>query len=405
MSAQQLVLLYSGGLDTSVLLKWFAEKGYDVHAYVCDVGQREDWAELERKAMASGAKTFIADDKKEEFTADYVYPAVAFNAKYEGRYMLGTSLARPVIIKGMVEYCRKVGASVFAHGATGKGNDQVRFELSAAVLAPDLEIIAPWRDEAFRKEFPGRKEMIEYAEKYDIPVKATKKKPWSSDENLLHISFEAGVLEDPGYEPDEDMFELSVSPEAAPDKPTYVEIELEKGVPVAINGEKMKAHDLLAKANEIAGANGVGRVDLVESRFVGMKSRGVYETPGGTLLYEAFRDLETMTVDRGVMSLKDSLMSRFAHLAYNGFWFGEECQLLLDMQETAKQYVTGKVKLKCYKGSVISVGRWAEVSLYDEDVASMEDDHGAYNQDDATGFIHLNGLPLRMSSKAHKAYI
>jgi len=399
MSSQKLVLLYSGGLDTSVLLKWFSEKGYEVYAYVCNVGQREDWNELEKKAYASGAKGFFADDKCEEFTKDFVFPAVAYNAKYEGRYLLGTSLARPVIIKGMVEYCEKIGSKVFAHGATGKGNDQVRFELSAAVLAPDYTVIAPWRDQEFRDEFPGRKEMIEYAEKYNIPVKATKSKPWSSDENLLHISFEAGVLEDPGYEPDEEMFELSVSPEAAPDQPTYVEIEFEKGIPVSVDGEKMSPADILSKVNKIGGDNGVGRIDIVESRFVGMKSRGVYETPGGTILYEAYRDLETMTVDRGVIDLKDSLASHFAKLVYNGLWYGEECQLLLHTLEKAQERVNGKVKLKCYKGSLISVGRWSDKSLYNEDVASMEDDQGAYNQDDATGFINLHALPLRQAAR------
>jgi argininosuccinate synthase len=392
--AEKLVLLYSGGLDTSVLLKWFAEKGYEVYAYCANVGQRENWDELESKAMASGATGFMAGDLREPFAADYVFPAVAFNATYENRYLLGTSLARPIIIKGMIDYIKSIGATVFAHGATGKGNDQVRFELSAAALAPDLKVIAPWRDAEFRAEFPGRTEMIEYAEKHDIPVKASKSKPWSSDENSLHISFEAGVLEDPGYEPDEDMFELSVSPEKAPDAPTYTEITFEHGVPVAIDGEKMSAHQLLLRANEIAGANGVGRIDIVESRFVGMKSRGVYETPGGTLLYEAYRDLETLTVDRGVINLKDTLMPRFSQLVYNGFWFGDECQLLLKLQEEASAPVNGRVKLKLYKGSLISVGRWSENSLYDEDVASMEADQGRYNQDDATGFIKLNGLPL-----------
>ena len=398
MSAKKLVLLYSGGLDTSVVLKWFSEKGYEVYAYVCNVGQREDWKELEKKAYASGAKGYFADDKCEEFTKDFVFPAVAYNARYEGRYLLGTSLARPIIIKGMVEYCEKIGSKVFAHGATGKGNDQVRFELSAAVLAPEYTVIAPWRDQIFRDEFPGRKEMIEYAEKHNIPVKATKSKPWSSDENLLHISFEAGVLEDPGYEPEEEMFELSVSPENAPDKPTYIEIEFEKGIPVSIDGVKMSAEDILRKANKVGGENGIGRIDIVESRFVGMKSRGVYETPGGTILYEAYRDLETMTVDRGVISLKDTLSPHFARLVYNGLWYGEECQLLLHTLEKAKERVNGKVKLKCYKGSLISVGRWSDKSLYNEDVASMEDDQGAYNQDDATGFINLHALPLRQAA-------
>jgi argininosuccinate synthase len=400
--SEKLVLLYSGGLDTSVLLKWFSEKGYEVYAYVGNVGQRENWDELEQKALASGAKGFFADDLREMFAGDYVFPAVGFNAKYENRYLLGTSLARPAIIQGMVNYIESIGATTFAHGATGKGNDQVRFELAAASLSPDLKVIAPWRDAAFREEFPGRTEMIEYAEKHGIPIKATKSKPWSSDENSLHISFEAGVLEDPGYEPDEDMFELTVSPENAPDAPTYVEVEFQKGIPVAIDGERMAPHTLLDRANEIAGANGIGRIDIVESRFVGMKSRGVYETPGGTLLYEAYRDLETMVVDRGVIGLKDSLMPRFSQLVYNGLWFGDECQLLLSMLETAQKDLDGKVKIKLYKGSLIPVGRWSEKSLYDEDVASMEADEGRYNQDDATGFIRLNGLPLSTVSRMRK---
>jgi argininosuccinate synthase len=397
--SEKLVLLYSGGLDTSVILKWLSEKGYDVYAYVGNVGQRENWDELEQKALASGAKGFFADDLREMFAKEFVLPAVGFNAKYENRYLLGTSLARPAIIKGMVNYIENIGATTFAHGATGKGNDQVRFELATATLAPSMKVIAPWRDEAFRAEFPGRTEMIEYAEKHNIPVKATKSKPWSSDENSLHISFEAGVLEDPGYEPDENMFELTVSPENAPDAPTYVELEFEKGIPVSIDGERMSPHHLLASANEVAGANGIGRIDIVESRFVGMKSRGVYETPGGTLLYEAYRDLETMVVDRGVISLKDSLMPRFSQLVYNGFWFGDECQLLLSMLDNSQQHIEGKVKIKLYKGSLIPVGRWSPNSLYDEDVASMEADEGRYNQDDATGFIRLNGLPLSTVAK------
>jgi argininosuccinate synthase len=399
MSSEKLVLLYSGGLDTSILLKWFSEKGYEVYAYCANVGQRENWDELEKKALASGAKGFFADDLREIFARDFVFPAVGFNARYEGRYLLGTSLARPAIILGMINYCNSLGAKTFAHGATGKGNDQVRFELSVAALAPDMTVLAPWRTVEFRTDFPGRTQMIEYAEKHNIPVKATKSKPWSSDENSLHISFEAGVLEDPGYEPDEEMFELTVSPEKAPDAPTYVEVEFSKGIPVAIDGEKLSAHHLLSRANEIAGANGIGRIDLVESRFVGMKSRGVYETPGGTLLYEAYRDLETMVVDRGVINLKDTLMPRFAQLVYNGFWFGDECQLLLKTLGLSQQEVTGRVKMKCYKGSLISVGRWSENSLYDEDVASMEADQGRYNQNDATGFINLHGLPMRQISR------
>ncbi len=402
MNKEKLVLLYSGGLDTSVILQWLKDEGYEVYAYTADVGQREDWQELKRKAMASGASDFFADDLKDEFVREFVYPAVGYNARYEDRYLLGTSLARPLIAKGMIEYCNKMGAKVFAHGATGKGNDQVRFELTVAALAPNMTVLAPWRMANFRQQFPGRTEMIEYAEAHKIPVKATKSKPWSSDENLLHISFEAGVLEDPMYEPDEEMFELTVSPEKAPDQATYVEVEFERGIPVALDGKKLSPVEMLAETNRIAGANGVGRIDIVESRFVGMKSRGVYETPGGTLLYQAYRDLETMVTDRGVIQLKDSLMPRFAKLIYDGFWFGEECRLLRNLLKDAQQVMTGKVKMKIYKGTLISVGRESSYSLYDADVASMEADSGSYNQDDSTGFIRLQGLPLRAFARARE---
>lgn len=397
---EKLVLLYSGGLDTSVIMKWLSEKGYEVYAYVADVGQREDWSGLEEKALNTGASGFRIGDLKEEFVRDFVFPAMRYGALYEGRYMLGTSLARPIIVKGMIDYCKEVGATAFAHGATGKGNDQVRFELTAAALMPDLKVIAPWRMQEFRDRFPGRKEMIEYAEANGIPVKATQKKPWSSDENLLHISFEAGVLEDPDYEPDAEMFELTCSPEEAPDKPEYVEIIFDKGVPVRVNGDDLGAEALLMRLNEIAGRNGVGRIDIVESRFVGMKSRGVYETPGGTLLWEAFRDIEAISVDRGVLDLKNSLMPRFAKLVYNGFWYSDEADLLRKLADESSQRVSGHCRLKLYKGSLIPVGRGSSNSLYDDDVASMDADSGAYNQDDATGFIRLNGLPLRVSARS-----
>ena len=401
MNQRKLVLLYSGGLDTSIILKWLAEKGYEVHAYTANVGQRENWAEIEKKAMNTGAVSFRVDDLTAEFCSDFVFPALAFGAKYEGRYLLGTSLARPIIAKGMVDFCKSIGAGVFAHGATGKGNDQVRFELTAAALAPKLTVLAPWRMPEFRQRFPGRSEMIAYAEANGIPIKATKSKPWSSDENLLHISYEAGVLEDPLREPDEEMFELTVSPEKAPDKAQRVEIEFAKGVPVGIDGQRYPALELLKEANRIAGAHGVGRVDMVESRFVGMKSRGVYETPGGTLLMEAYRDLETLVVDRGVIQLMDSLMPRFAKLIYDGFWFSDECELMLHLLKKASEPVTGKVKMKMYKGNLIAVGRTSPNSLYNADIASMEADSGAYSQDDATGFIRLNALPLRARAR-HK---
>ncbi len=398
MAKEKVVLLYSGGLDTSVILKWLADEGYEVHAYTADVGQREDWSKLEAKAKASGAVSFRFDDLREEFARDFIFPAVAFGARYEGRYLLGTSLARPLIAQGALNHCRRIGATIFAHGATGKGNDQVRFELAAACLAPELKVIAPWRNPVYRARFPGRTQMIEYAQKSGIPVKATASQPWSSDENLMHISFEAGMLEDPARTPEDRMFEYTRSPEQAPDKPAVVEIGFEGGSPCSVDGVKLPPHELVLRLNALAGEHGVGRVDIVESRFVGMKSRGVYETPGGFVLHEAYRDLETLVQDRGVLELKDSLMPRFARLIYNGFWFAPECRLLLKLLADTRRIVTGKVKLKLYKGGVISLGRSSPASLYDADIASMEADSGTYNQDDATGFIRLNALPLRTAA-------
>ncbi|MBF0244196.1 MAG: argininosuccinate synthase [Planctomycetes bacterium] len=392
---ERIVLLYSGGLDTSVILKWLCDKGYEVLAYTCNVGQREEWSQLEGKAKASGASGFLCDDLCAEFVSDFVMPAVAFGARYEDRYMLGTSLARPLILKGMIDYCMREGVKTFCHGATGKGNDQVRFELTAAALAPELKAVVPWRTREFREQFPGRQEMIAYAMKNNIPIKATTKKPWSSDENLMHISFEAGVLEDPWYTPDEEMFELTVSPEKAPDRPRIVELEFQAGLPVALDGKALPLLELFMELNRIAGENGIGRIDIVESRYVGMKSRGVYETPGGAVLHAAYRDLETITCDRGIIQLKDSLMPRFAKLVYDGYWYGEECRLLRYMLADTMKRVSGTVRLKLYKGNLMPVGRKSPLSLYDSDVASMENDHGAYDQDDATGFIRLNALPLR----------
>ncbi len=397
--AEKLVLLYSGGLDTSVMCKWLADKGYEIICFSADVGQREDWAGMEKKALASGAKKLIVADLKEKFVKDFVFPAVRFNALYEGRYFLGTSLARPCIAEELVKVAKKEKATTFAHGATGKGNDQVRFELTVAALAPKMKVIAPWRMADWAAEFKGRSDMIDYAAKHKIPVKASKKKPWSSDENLLHISFEAGVLEDPAYRPDADMFELSVDPKKAPNTPEIIELEFDKGTPVKLNGKKLGAQAMLAACNAIGGKHGVGRVDMVESRFVGMKSRGVYETPGGAILYAAHRDLEGMTLDRDLMMLRDSLMPRFAQLAYFGYWFAPEMEALMALSDNAQHYVTGKVKIELYKGNITVIGRESPVSLYDDKVASMEDDGGAYNQADATGFIRLHGLPLRAHAR------
>jgi argininosuccinate synthase len=402
MAKEKVVLAYSGGLDTSVILKWLELKGLDVIAYVADLGQRDDLPAIEKKAYASGAKDFRIVDLKEEFVKDFVFTSIKFNALYEGRYYLGTSLARPVIAKGMVELAKEYGAKYIAHGATGKGNDQVRFELTAAALAPELKAIVPWRDPEFFNVIKGRKEAMEFAAKHNIPVKATVDKPWSSDENLMHISFEAGILEDPAQRPPKDMFELTVAPEDAPDTPETVEIEFVKGEPVAVNGEKLSPANLLKKLNEIGGRNAVGRVDMVESRYVGMKSRGVYETPGATILMAAHRDLEGLTLDGSLINLKDTLMPRFAHLVYAGYWYCPEMDCLRAFLEKSQEFVTGKVKLELYKGNITVVSRESAYTLYDKLVVSMDDDLGAYNQTDATGFIKLHSLPLRANAKRMK---
>lgn len=397
--SEKIILLYSGGLDTSVICRWLAEQGHHIVCFAADVGQREDWAALKKKALASGAKKVVVADVRERFVDGFVFPAIRMNALYEGRYHLGTSLARPCIAEAMIEVAKKEKCTVFAHGATGKGNDQVRFELTAAALAPEMRVVAPWRDKTFSSVIKGRAEAIAYARKHGIPVKATAKKPWSSDENLLHISFEAGMLEDPAAKPLDDMFELTVDPRRAPDRPEAVKVDFVKGVPVALNGKKMSPAKLLVEANRLAGRNGVGRVDMVESRYVGMKSRGVYETPGGTLLMAAHRDLEGLTMDRDVMNLRDSLIPRMAGLIYNGYWFAEEMTVLMALVEESQRHVTGGVSLELYKGNVTVTGRTSPVSLYDPLVASMDDDKGAYDQTLATGFIHLHGLPLRAQAR------
>lgn len=399
MAREKVVLAYSGGLDTSVILKWLDEKGYDVIAYVADVGQSDDLSGVESKAVASGAKGFYIGDLKEEFVRDYVYPAVQFNALYEGRYLLGTSLARPVIAKGLVETALKEGAVAIAHGATGKGNDQVRFEFTIASLAPDIKTIAPWRTPEFFNVIKGRKEAMEYAAKYNIPVKATAQKPWSSDENALHISFEAGILEDPAATPPADMFELSVSPKNAPDEAEVIELTFDKGNATHLNGKALTPYQMLIELNKIGGRNGIGRVDIVESRYVGMKSRGVYETPGGAILMAAHRDLEGLTVEGSVIQLKETLMPRFASLVYNGYWYTSEMDCLLALLKESQKYVAGSVKLELYKGNITVLSRQSKYSLYDEKIASMEDDGGAYNQQDASGFIRLHSIPLRANAK------
>jgi argininosuccinate synthase len=390
---KKIVLAYSGGLDTSVILKWLRET-YEcpVVAYAADLGQAEEIDGIREKALETGADDVIIDDLKEEFVRDFVWAALRANAVYESTYLLGTSLARPLIARGQVEVARRVGADAVSHGATGKGNDQVRFELAYMALDPGLKIIAPWRTWDFR----GREDLMEYARSKGIPVPVTKKKPYSSDRNLLHISFEGGVLEDTWAEPPEDMFVLSVSPEKAPDKPTYLEIEFKEGNPVSVNGETMSPANLLAHMNDLGGRNGVGRVDMVENRYVGMKSRGVYETPGGTILRVAHIAMESITVDREVMHIRDGLIPRYSDIIYNGYWFSPEREMLQTLIDETQKNVNGVVKIKLYKGNCIVVGRMSRSSLYDSDFATFEEDE-VYRQKDAEGFIRLNGLRLKIA--------
>jgi argininosuccinate synthase len=394
MSVNKIVLAYSGGLDTSVILKWLAEEyKCSVIAYSADIGQEEDWEAVKKKGLATGAEKVIVSDLKKVFVEDYIFPAFRANAIYEGSYLLGTSLARPLIAKEQVRIALEEGADAVSHGATGKGNDQVRFELGYIGLAPNLKIIAPWRT----WDLNSRQKLVEFAKDHNIPVPVTKKNPYSCDENLLHISYEGGILEDPWNEPDEDMFKFTVSPEKAPDVPTYLEIEFANGDPVALDGEKMEPLALFTRLNKLGGANGIGRLDLVENRFVGMKSHGVYETPGGTVLRTAHRDLETITLDREVMRIRDSLIPRYAELIYNGFWFSPERELLQVTMNATQKTVNGTVRLKLYKGNCIPVGRKSNQSLYQETFATFEEDK-VYDQGDATGFIRLNGLRLKINA-------
>ncbi len=398
MSVNKIVLAYSGGLDTSVILKWLIEEyRCPVVAFAADVGQHEDWEAVRQKGLATGAEKVIISDLREEFVRDFIFPAFRANAIYEGSYLLGTSLARPLIAKEQVRIARQENAGAVSHGATGKGNDQVRFELAYLALNPGLEIIAPWR----LWDLDSRGKLLAFAKKHDIPVPVTKEKPYSSDENLLHISFEGGILENPWNEPEEDMFKLSVSPEKAPDQPTYMELSFEQGTPVAIDGERLGPVALLTRLNRLGGDNGIGRLDMVENRFVGMKSRGVYETPGGTILRTAHRDLETITMDREVLRIRDSLVPRYSELIYNGFWFSPEMALLQKTMDETQHQVNGTVRLKLYKGNCIPVGRKSDNSLYHESFATFEEDE-VYNQADATGFIKLNSLRLQIQALSRK---
>jgi argininosuccinate synthase len=403
----KIVLAYSGGLDTSVILSWIKEI-YDaeVIAFCANIGQEEELKGLESKAKRTGASKCYILDLQEEFARDFIFPMIQAGAVYEGQYFLGTSIARPLIAKAMIDVARKEKAGALAHGATGKGNDQVRFELTAAALAPNLEIIAPWRDARFRDRFPGRAEMISYCDEKKIPVQASAKKPYSMDRNLLHISFEAGILEDPwldAFAPNnKEMFRLSVAPEDAPDQPEYVILDFQRGDCVAVNGRKLNPLGVMQVLNRLGGKHGVGRVDMVENRYVGMKSRGVYETPGGAILHFAHRQMETLTMDREVMHLRDSLIPRYAELVYYGYWFAPERLALQALVTESQKDVTGTVRVKLYKGNIMVAGRKSPVSLYNPAIATMEaDPTKAYNQDDATGFIRLNGLRLRVAAKVH----
>jgi len=398
---KKVVVAYSGGLDTSVIIRWLLEAypGCEVIAFAADVGQKEELDGLEQKAIRTGASKCTIEDLREEFVRDFVFPMLRANAIYEGTYLMGTSIARPLIAKRQIEIAHREKADAVCHGATGKGNDQVRFELTYMALDPDIRIIAAWRDDKWT--FTSREDMINYAAKHNIPLPVSKDKPYSSDRNALHISHEGGILEDPWNEPTEDIFTITVSPEKAPDKPTYVEIDFEKGNPVAVDGRTMSPAVLLDHLNTVAGANGIGRVDMVENRFVGMKSRGVYETPGGTVLWAAHRAVETITMDREVMMLRDGLIPKYAQLVYNGFWFAPERQALQQFIDASQENVTGTARLKLYKGNCIVVGRKSPNSLYSEDIASFEKS-GGYEQKDATGFIRLNALRLRIGAYLKK---
>ncbi len=391
---KKIVLAYSGGLDTSVILQWLKDTYQcPVVAYCADLGQEEDTEEIKAKALRTGAEEAVVEDLREEFVRDFVWPALRANAVYESGYLLGTSLARPLIAMRQVEVAGRVGANAVSHGATGKGNDQVRFEMAYMALNPSLRIIAPWREWRFK----GRADLIDYARSKGIPIPVSKEKPYSTDRNLLHISFEGGILEDVWCEPPKDMFVMSLAPEDAPDRATYTEIEFEEGDPVAVDGVPMPAAALLAHVNALGGQNGIGRLDLVENRYVGMKSRGVYETPGGTILRVAHQAMESITMDREVMHLRDGLVSRYAEMIYYGYWFSPERTVLQALVDETQKTVSGHVRLRLYKGNCIVVGRKAEASLYDPDFATFEKDE-VYNQKDADGFIRLNALRLKIAN-------
>ena len=395
---KKVVLAYSGGLDTSVIVRWLQDHyGCEVVTFTADIGQGEEVAPARAKAEALGVKEIYIDDLREEFVRDFVFPMFRANTVYEGEYLLGTSIARPLIAKRLIEIANETGADAISHGATGKGNDQVRFELGAYALKPGIKVIAPWRE----WDLTSRETLMAYCEERNIPVdysKSKKKSPYSMDANLLHISYEGGILEDPWAEAEEDMWRWSVSPEAAPDTPTYIELDFEGGDIVAIDGERLSPATVLERLNRVGGANGIGRLDLVENRYVGMKSRGCYETPGGTIILKAHRAIESLTLDREVAHLKDDLMPRYAEMIYNGYWWSPERRMLQAAIDQTQSVVNGKVRLKLYKGNVILAGRQSADSLFDASIATFEDDAGAYNQKDAEGFIKLNALRMRIAA-------
>ncbi|WP_341937701.1 argininosuccinate synthase [Marinimicrobium sp. C2-29] len=397
-SIKKVVLAYSGGLDTSVIVKWLQETyNCEVVTFTADIGQGEEVEPARAKAKALGVKEIYIDDLREEYVRDFVFPMFRANTIYEGEYLLGTSIARPLISKRLIEIANETGADAISHGATGKGNDQVRFELGAYALKPGVKVIAPWRE----WDLNSRDKLMAYCEQHSIPVdfsKGKKKSPYSMDANLLHISYEGGVLEDPWTEAEEEMWRWSVAPEAAPDTPTYIDITYEKGDIVAIDGETMSPATVLEHLNKVAGANGIGRLDIVENRYVGMKSRGCYETPGGTVMIKAHRAIESITLDREVAHLKDELMPKYAELIYNGYWWSPERKMLQAAIDQSQEHVNGEVRLKLYKGGVHVVGRQSKDSLFDEKVATFEDDAGAYDQKDAEGFIKLNALRMRIAA-------
>ena len=400
-SIKKVVLAYSGGLDTSVILKWLQDTyGCEVVTFTADIGQGEEVAPARKKARMFGVKKIFIEDLREEFVRDFVFPMFRANAVYEGEYLLGTSIARPLIAKRLVEIARETGADAISHGATGKGNDQVRFELGAYALMPDVKVIAPWRE----WDLLSRDKLLAYADKHGIPVDFKKRKgggaPYSMDANLLHISYEGGILEDPDFAPEESMWRITVSPEKAPNRPEIVELEYRHGDIVAVNGRKLTPAQVLTKLNQLGGKHGIGRLDIVENRYVGMKSRGCYETPGGTIMLRAHRAIESITLDREVLALKDDLMPRYARLVYNGYWFSPERELLQSLIDRSQQTANGTVRLKLYKGTVLVVGRASKSdSLFDSRIATFDDDKGAYNQADAAGFIRLNALRLRIGAK------